>query len=98
MLENKKHHVLEQSWHGLNPVFAVCSGGLHPGLIPKLIKLLSNNIIIQAAGGVHGHPDGTFAGARAMRQAVDAAIKGTSLKTYAKKHMELKKPLVKWGT
>ncbi len=97
MLENKKHHVLEQKWYDIKPVFAVCSGGLHPGLVDKLIKLMSKNIIIQAGGGIHGHPDGTIAGARAMRQAVDAVLKDISLKKYAQTHVELKKALTKWG-
>jgi len=44
----------------------------------------------------HGHPDGTKAGATAMRQAVDASLKGIPLKIYAKTHGELRKALEKW--
>jgi ribulose 1,5-bisphosphate carboxylase large subunit-like protein len=32
-----------------------------------------------------------------MRQAVDASLKGISLKEYAKTHEELKEALKKWG-
>ena len=32
--ENKAAHLLEQSWGNINPMFAVCSGGLYPGKIP----------------------------------------------------------------
>ncbi|WP_227375719.1 type III ribulose-bisphosphate carboxylase [Haladaptatus halobius] len=84
--------------HGLNDVLPVASGGLHPGLIPELIDREGTNICIQAGGGVHGHPDGTRAGAAALRQAVDASVDGTSLEAYAEDHPELDTALEKWGT
>lgn len=90
-------HVLEQKWYNLKPTFAVCSGGLYPGLVEKLIKKLGKNIIMQAGGGIHGHPKGTIAGAKAMRQAVDAVMKKQKLSNYAKKHEELSLALNKWG-
>jgi len=73
----------------LRSVFAVCSGGLHPGHVPKLMNMLGNDIIIQAGGGVHGHPYGTEAGARAMRQAVYSVMKNQNFRKYAKMHKEL---------
>lgn len=91
--KNKNGHVLEEKWTGIKPVFAVSSGGLHPKLVPEVIKDLGNNVILQAGGGIHGHPLGTVAGAKAMRQAVDASMKNISLKKYSKKHMELRKAL-----
>jgi ribulose-bisphosphate carboxylase large chain len=90
-------HRLEQHWYGMKPVFAVCSGGLYPGAVPPLMKVMGNNIICQAGGGVHGHPDGTKHGARAMRQAVEAAMKGIDLEKYAEDHLELHKAIWKWG-
>ena len=86
-------HILEQKWYHIKPVFAVCSGGLHPGHVHYLVKNLGKNIIIQMGGGIHGHPLGTLAGAKAARQALDATQKGIPLKEYAKKHLELKKAL-----
>ncbi len=53
--------------------------------------------IVQAGGGVHGHPEGTTSGARAMRQAVDAWVEGMSINEYAKNHPELEKAIKKWG-
>jgi ribulose-bisphosphate carboxylase large chain len=76
----------------------VASGGLHPGIIDELINRLGSNLIIQAGGGIHGHPDGTAAGAKAFRQSVDAAMEGISLAEYAETHPELKIALDKWGT
>ncbi len=89
--------VLEQDWYGVKPVFPVCSGGLHPGHVPPIVKFLGRDIILQAGGGCHGHPKGTRAGAMAMRQAVDAVMEGAALKDYAKSHAELKAALAKWG-
>lgn len=89
--------VLEEDWLGMKKTLAVASGGLHPGLIPKLIERMGKNIICQAGGGCHGHPDGTENGAKAMRQALDAAMKNIKLNEYAKNHEELKKALEKWG-
>ncbi|MDY6778774.1 MAG: RuBisCO large subunit C-terminal-like domain-containing protein, partial [Candidatus Nanohaloarchaea archaeon] len=45
-----------------------------PGILPKLVDRLGTNIAIQVGGGVHGHPDGSAAGARALHQAIDAVM------------------------
>ena len=88
---------LSQKWYGLKPIFAVASGGVHPRMLPKIIKFMGNDVVLQAGGGIHGHPDGTVAGAIAMRQSVDAAMNNIPLGEYAKTHEELKKALKKWG-
>lgn len=93
----KGGHMLEQDWQNIKPVFAVCSGGLNPVHIPYLINHLGRNIIVQMGGGLHGHPKGTMAGAKAARQAVDATLKGFSLEEYSKRHKELAQVLEKWG-
>jgi ribulose-bisphosphate carboxylase large chain len=81
---------------GLKPVMPVASGGLHPRLVPALMETFGKDFIIQAGGGIHGHKDGTFSGATAMRQAVDATIERETLEEYAKTHKELKKALELW--
>jgi ribulose-bisphosphate carboxylase large chain len=88
---------LGQDWRGIRPVFPTCSGGLHPGLVPELMKLVGSDIIIQAGGGIWGHPDGGEAGARALRQAIDVATVGGSLRDYAHEHKELKRAIDTWG-
>ncbi len=80
----------------IKPVLPVASGGLHPGMVSKLVEYFGNDTVIQAGGGIHGHPDGTIKGAKALRQAVDAAVAGIPLKEYAKTHNELGKALTKW--
>jgi ribulose-bisphosphate carboxylase large chain len=89
-------HTLAEDWHHIKPVFAVCSGGLHPGLVPRLMNILGNDIIIQAGGGVTGHKKGVKAGAAAMRQAVDASMQKIPLAEYAKTHRELAEALKEW--
>lgn len=96
-LVRPKGHRLAENWGRIKPVFAVCSGGLHPGLVPQLVKMLGNDIIVQAGGGVHGHPLGTAKGAAAMRQAIDAAMSGIPPREYAKTHKELRLAIEKWG-
>lgn len=58
----------------VRPILAVPSAGIHPGLVPDLIRDFGRDVVINAGGGIHGHPDGAIAGARAFRQAIDAAI------------------------
>jgi len=91
------HENLSQKWYGLKPVFAVASGGVYPGIVDKIMEFMGKDVVIQAGGGIHGHPDGTVKGAMAMRQAVDATMQGISLKEYSKTHEELRKALEKWG-
>jgi len=82
----------------LKPVMPVASGGLYPGLVPALMKFFGKDFIIQAGGGIHGHKDGTVAGAKAMRQAVEATLKGIKLEEFAQTHKELKGALETWKT
>jgi len=88
---------LKRPMHGLKPVLPVASGGLHPALVPDLIRLFDVDFVIQAGGGIHGHPQGTAAGATAMRQAVDAVMEGRPLGEYAEDHRELAAALRTWS-
>jgi len=93
--ENRE--ALKEEMGGLKPVLPVASGGLHPGLVPALIDFFGKDFAIQAGGGIHGHRDGTTAGAKAMRQAVDATLREVPLSEYAKTHRELETALQMWG-
>jgi ribulose-bisphosphate carboxylase large chain len=101
MSETKKEvlesiDALKTEMAGLKPVLPVASGGLHPKLVPALMKYFGKDFVIQAGGGIHGHTDGTFAGATAMRQAVEATLQGKTLEVYANIHKELKVALKLW--
>ena len=90
--------VCKSEMGGLKPVLPVASGGLYPGLVPALLEIFGNDVVLQAGGGIHGHPDGTVCGATAMRQAVDATLEGKTLEEYAKTHNELAASLKQWKT
>ncbi|MBN1800191.1 MAG: type III ribulose-bisphosphate carboxylase [Candidatus Lokiarchaeota archaeon] len=88
---------LDQDWGSLKPVLPVASGGLSPLHIPDLIKILGKNMVYQFGGGCHGHPDGTKAGASAIRQAIESVLDGLELSEGAKTKVELRKAIEKWG-
>ena len=88
---------LEQRWHHIKPMLPVSSGGIHPGLIPKIMQILGNDCGLLVSGGIHGHPKGTRQGAKAAMQAIHATMGKIPLKEYAKTHKELALALEKWG-
>ena len=77
--------------------FPVPSAGIHPGLVPLLIEDYGIDSIINAGGGVHGHPAGATGGGLAFRQAVSAVLDGIPLSEAAKQYSELKKAIELWG-
>lgn len=102
MFESKEEvagnlEALKEEMGHLKPVMPVASGGLHPALVPAIIDFFGIDVVIQAGGGIHGHPRGTIEGARAMRQAIEAALGGVPLAEYAKAHGELRMALEAWG-
>ncbi|MEA3342907.1 MAG: type III ribulose-bisphosphate carboxylase [archaeon] len=93
--EDDKKDVLSQKWHGTKPVLPVASGGLHPGHVPGVVKYMGQDIVMQFGGGCHGHPKGTEAGARAIRQAVEMIVSGK--KKLPEEYRELNEALSYWG-
>ncbi|TWT06336.1 2,3-diketo-5-methylthiopentyl-1-phosphate enolase [Planococcus sp. CPCC 101016] len=77
--------------------FPVPSAGIHPGLVPLLLADYEIDSVINAGGGVHGHPAGAAGGGRAFRQAIDAVLQGETLQDAAKQHEELQTALELWG-
>jgi ribulose-bisphosphate carboxylase large chain len=62
------------------------SCGFHPGLVEYVTDKVGIDYLANAGGSVHGHPNGTLSGAKAMRQAID--------KTYSD---EYNQAIKKWG-
>lgn len=91
------HLLLDQNWGAIRSAFPVSSGGLHPGLVPDVLDIYGKDLILLVSGGIHGHPNGTRAGARATLQAIEAWQEGISLDEKAKKAYELAQALEKWG-
>ncbi|MFO8020522.1 MAG: type III ribulose-bisphosphate carboxylase [Promethearchaeia archaeon] len=96
-IHGNNRSTVDQNWFDFKPILPVASGGLSPLDVPKLIEILGKDMVYQFGGGCHGHPDGTEAGARAIRQAVEATLENISLKMYAKSHSELQNAIEKWG-
>lgn len=91
----KTHLVSDLPVH--RPAFPVPSAGIHPGLVPVLIEDFGNDCVINAGGGVHGHPDGATGGGRAFRQAIDVVLSGGEFKASDPANPELAKALALWG-
>jgi ribulose-bisphosphate carboxylase large chain len=62
------------------------SCGFHPGMVEWVTNEVGVDYLANSGGAIHGHPGGTLAGAKAMRQAVD--------KTYGS---EYKEAIDLWG-
>src|SRR3989344_5889910 len=92
-----KNILVNQDWGNIKSGFPVTSGGLHPGLVPDVMKIYGNEMVMLVSGGIHGHPKGTRAGAKASMQAIEATQQNISLEQYAKTHAELRQSLEKWG-
>lgn len=82
-----------QPWWNIKPMMYACSGGTTQLAVEKIVKAVGTDVMLAAGGGVHGHPDGSEAGARSMRQAIDAAMAGIPVVEYAKDHPELARML-----
>lgn len=83
--------------NSLKATFPVPSAGIHPGLVPQLIADFGMDCVINAGGGIHGHPNGAVGGALAFRQAIDATLQGLTLTEVASQHRDLQQALILWG-
>ncbi len=86
---------LRDPWHGLKPTFPVSSGGLHPASVEAEIEGFGSDVVLQAGGGIHGHPHGTRAGATAFMQAIQEVHAGRRVRDT--RHPELQEALRAWG-
>ena len=85
---NESKESLEKTIAALhkNNVCPALSCGMHPGLVNKNKEMFGADFLANVGGAIHGHPSGTLAGAKAMRQAID------------KNHeIEYEQAIAKWG-
>ena len=52
-------------------VMPALSCGMHPGLVKAIEKRFGTDFMANVGGAIHGHPGGSFSGAKAMRQSID---------------------------
>lgn len=65
----------------------VLSCGMHPGLVNKVTSMVGNDYMANVGGAIHGHPNGSWGGAVAMRSAIDGEYNNE----------EYKQAIQKWG-
>lgn len=89
-----------EEWRGIKCAFPVAIGGIHPAVAHSLIGEFGKDVIMLADEAVRDHPKGSRAGAIALNQAIDAAMAGISVGSYAEDHEELRTALEglgRWG-
>jgi 2,3-diketo-5-methylthiopentyl-1-phosphate enolase len=95
-----KHLRLAQTmtdpFYGIRRTAPAPGGGLHAGMVPRLFDDLGIDFALGAGGAVHGHRQGAAAGARAIRQALEAAARGESLAAARTANPELAAALDQW--
>ena len=91
--------VLKEPLHHLKPSMPVPSAGIHPGIVPLIMKDFGHDVVVNAGGGIHGHPMGTAAGGRAFHQAINACLQGVPLAEAGQQagNEELAKAIEAWG-
>jgi len=84
--DNAHHTILEHdSWRGMKKCCPIISGGLNPTLLKPFIDIMENIDFITTMGaGVHAHPQGTKAGAKALVQACEAYMHKIPIEKFAK--------------
>ena len=75
--------IYESHKYGVMPAL---SCGFHPGLTDFICKKVGNDFMANVGGAIHGHPEGTLAGAKAMKQSLD--------KSYGVEYFQA---ISKWG-
>lgn len=76
---------------------AALSCGSHPGLVNTTVKNFGTDLMMNVGGAIQGHPSGTIAGAKAMRQAMEATMRNIPVREHMKHKPELKAAVEKWG-
>jgi len=65
----------DQDWASLPAVLPAASGGIHVWHMPALVDIFGDDAVFQFGGGSAGHPQGSRAGARANRVALEACVR-----------------------
>lgn len=92
--------------HHLKPTLPMPSGGITPGMVLRVMQDLGNDVMIGSGGGIHAHPDGPVAGAKAFRQAIDIGMDDLAtaiedfeefVEDHEEEYPELARAMEKWG-
>lgn len=96
---NPAFNTLGQNWFGIKKVWPTASGGLHPGVLDKVIQKLGKDCYIQLGGGVMGHPEGAERGVEAVLESRKIIATGGSIQEYvvSNPNSALAKAIDYWG-
>ncbi|HAW11243.1 MAG TPA: ribulose 1,5-bisphosphate carboxylase [Chloroflexi bacterium] len=83
-------------FHDIRRSWPMPGGGVQPGMLPLLFGDMGRDFIVGAGGAVHGHPLGPAAGAKALRQAIDAVMANGAIRIEGSPP-ELAAALAIWG-
>ncbi|MBJ8029814.1 RuBisCO large subunit C-terminal-like domain-containing protein [Bacillus cereus group sp. N21] len=86
---------LTEKDQSLKRSFPVPSAGIHPGFVPFIFRNFGKDVVINAGGGIHGHPAGAQGGGKAFRAAIDATLQRTPL--HEVDNTDLHAALQLWG-
>ena len=75
----------------------VNGGGVWAGSVPDVVGAAGPDVMLLVGAGAYEHPGGVEAGARSVRQAIDAVVGGLSLKEAAGEAPELAAALSHFG-
>jgi ribulose-bisphosphate carboxylase large chain len=75
--------------HGTRIPVPVNGGGVWAGSVPDVLGAAGNDVMLLVGAGAHEHPGGPEAGARSLRQAIDAVLAGTPVDDAARAAPEL---------
>lgn len=67
----KRLEALQGPMGGLKGLMPSLSCGATPGMVEGLRGMFGNDIMVSSGGALHGHPQGTHAGAKAFRDAAE---------------------------
>jgi len=83
---------------GLGTTVPVLSSGQWAGLAHATYnEIHTTDVLVLAGGGIHGHPDGSGAGVRSMRDAWESAAAGDSLATAEDRSPALRRAIETFG-
>ena len=80
-----------QPWWGMKATTPIISGGMNALRLPGFFDNLGHSNVIQTSGGgAFGHKEGGTVGAKSLRLAHEAWVRGVNLVDFALEHPELK--------
>jgi 2,3-diketo-5-methylthiopentyl-1-phosphate enolase len=91
-------NMMRQDFYNLRSTFPMPGGSIHPGIVDDIVAMTGKDCVISAGGGIHGHPMGSVAGAKAMRQAIDLAMmEKEEAAEKRKEYKEFQSAVQTWG-